>query len=114
MAEHLLTREIIDAYGDLTTDRNPLHVDDEFAAASQFGGIIAHGFLLLGGPLSELGDLEHPLSFECRFEAPGRPGDVLATETSDAEDGWQPFVVRTADKTLVSGRLRGGSSAGDS
>ena len=28
-------------------DRNPIHLDAEFAASTQFGGIIAHGMLTL-------------------------------------------------------------------
>ena len=38
----------IDQFGEATDDRNPLHVDPEWAAANgPFGGTIAHGFLTL-------------------------------------------------------------------
>ena len=37
----------IDAFADATEDRQFIHVDPEAAAASPFGGTIAHGFLTL-------------------------------------------------------------------
>jgi 3-hydroxybutyryl-CoA dehydratase len=40
---HLVGREMIDAYAGISGDYNPLHMDAEFAAASQFGTVIAHG-----------------------------------------------------------------------
>jgi 3-hydroxybutyryl-CoA dehydratase len=40
---HIVQRPEIDAYAELSGDYNPLHMDEEFAAASQFGGVIAHG-----------------------------------------------------------------------
>lgn len=38
---------MIDAFADLTDDHQYIHVDTERAAATEFGGTIAHGFLLL-------------------------------------------------------------------
>jgi acyl dehydratase len=40
-----VTTAEIAAFADLTRDRNPLHVDAEFAAAMPYGQIIAHGIL---------------------------------------------------------------------
>jgi acyl dehydratase len=37
----------IDAFAEVTQDRQFIHVDPEAAAATQFGGTIAHGFLTL-------------------------------------------------------------------
>ena len=37
----------IDAFADATEDRQFIHVDEELAARSPFGGTIAHGFLSL-------------------------------------------------------------------
>ena len=65
-------------------DFNPLHVDEEFARKSRFGGRILHGMLtsaLMGGPVgmhfhgTAMAYLEH----NARFLAPVRPGDTLAT-----------------------------------
>jgi acyl dehydratase len=66
-------------------DFNPLHVDEEFARKSMFGGRILHGpftSALVAAPVgmyfsgTALAYLEHA----CRFKAPVRPGDTLATE----------------------------------
>jgi 3-hydroxybutyryl-CoA dehydratase len=40
---HVVGREMIDAYAGISGDYNPLHMDPEFAAAGQFGTVIAHG-----------------------------------------------------------------------
>ena len=65
-------------------DFNPLHVDDEFARKSRFGGRILHGALtsaLISAPAgmyfhgTAIAYLEH----NCRFQAPVRPGDTLRT-----------------------------------
>ena len=42
-----ITREQLNRYARASGDANPLHLDAEFAAATQFGGIIAHGMLTL-------------------------------------------------------------------
>ena len=42
-----VTRERLKAYCNASGDHNPLHWDADFAAATQFGGIIAHGMLTL-------------------------------------------------------------------
>ncbi|MFZ5538519.1 MAG: MaoC family dehydratase [Pseudomonadota bacterium] len=66
----------------LIGDFNPLHVDEDFARRSTFGGRILHGVLtsaLMGAELgmvfagTALGYLEH----NARFLAPVRIGDVL-------------------------------------
>jgi 3-hydroxybutyryl-CoA dehydratase len=67
----------------LIGDFNPLHVDEDFARASRFGGRILHGVLtsaLMGAELgmvfagTALGYLQH----DARFLAPVRIGDRLA------------------------------------
>ena len=68
-------------------DFNPLHVDEEFARKSRFGGRILHGMLtsaMMGGPVgmhfhgTAIAYLEH----NARFVAPVRPGDTLTIEWS--------------------------------
>jgi acyl dehydratase len=43
----LVDQPLIDAFADTTRDWMFLHVDQEKAAQTEFGGTIAHGFLLL-------------------------------------------------------------------
>lgn len=42
-----VTAERVLAYAEASGDHNPIHVDPAFAAATSFGGPIAHGMLLL-------------------------------------------------------------------
>jgi 3-hydroxybutyryl-CoA dehydratase len=66
-------------------DFNPLHVDEEFAKKSRFGGRILHGpftSALVSAPVgmffsgTAIAYLEHA----CRFLAPVKPGDTVATQ----------------------------------
>ena len=65
-------------------DFNPLHVDEEFAKKSMFGSRILHGPFtgaLVSAPVgmyfagTAIAYIEHA----CRFKAPVKPGDTLAT-----------------------------------
>lgn len=42
-----VTQRLVDRYAEVSGDHNPLHVDPVFAAATAFGGPIAHGLLTL-------------------------------------------------------------------
>lgn len=42
-----ITQDDIDVFARVTGDDNPIHVDEEFAAASPYGTRIAHGLLTL-------------------------------------------------------------------
>jgi 3-hydroxybutyryl-CoA dehydratase len=79
-----VTREGIRVYAQASGDHNPLHLDDQFAATTQFKGIIAHGMLTLafvnemlvqafGKTWLQRGKLK------VRFKAAAHPGDVLTT-----------------------------------
>lgn len=68
----------------LIGDFNPLHVNEDFAGRSRHGGRILHGVItgaIIGAPVgmifagTAIGYLEH----NCRFLAPVRAGDTLAT-----------------------------------
>ena len=66
----------------VSTDVNAIHLDDEYARSTQFGGRIAHGMLsasllsaVLGNRLPGPGVIY--MSQSLRFRAPVRPGDTV-------------------------------------
>ena len=79
-----VTQEQINRYAEASGDFNPIHLDAQFAAASSFGRIVAHGMLVLaflsemmttafGSAWLESGQLK------VRFRAPAYPGDEVTT-----------------------------------
>jgi 3-hydroxybutyryl-CoA dehydratase len=86
-----LTKTITDAdiraFAELSGDRNPIHLDDEYAANTRFGRRIAHGMLaaslistVLGTELPGVGTLY--LSQNTRFVAPVYPGDTVTARVT--------------------------------
>ena len=80
----VVVQENINTYADASGDPNPLHLDQEFAANSHFGQIVAHGMLVLayvsemmtqafGRHWLEAGRLK------VRFRSPVYPGDRVTT-----------------------------------
>lgn len=43
-----ITQADVDAYADVSRDRNPIHIDADYAASTPFGTRIVHGLLTLG------------------------------------------------------------------
>ena len=82
----------IDTYAELSTDYNPLHVDPEAAAASEFGGIIAHGPIALHAffraATAWLGVDALPATSDVRvtYRAPTRPGDQITCELREVDE----------------------------
>ena len=81
-ARRAITRASIDAYRSASGDNNPLHYDDEFAATTQFGRVIAHGMLTLALVSEMMARAYGPdwLSsgeLRVRFRGAAYPGDVL-------------------------------------
>lgn len=78
-----VTKERILAYADLTGDHTPVHVDEEYAAASHFGGIVAHGLfgLAIADGLKTRSDYRFlpgmSLGWTWDFRLPVRVDDVL-------------------------------------
>ena len=77
----------IEAFADVATDRNPVHLDEEYARETIFGGRIAHGMLTAGLISAVIGE-QLPghgtvyLGQTLKFMAPVRPGDEVFTEVS--------------------------------
>ena len=77
-----VTDEDVRAFAEVTGDRNPVHLDEEYAATTRFGRPIAHGMLgasLISAVLAN--ELPGPgtvyLSQTLRFNAPVFPGDTV-------------------------------------
>lgn len=110
-----ITDADIEAFAELTGDRNPVHLDDEFAASTRFGRRIAHGMLgaslisaVLANKLPGQGTVY--LSQTLQFLAPVFPGDTVTARVRVAkvrED--KPIVtletvcVNQRDEQLIKG-----------
>jgi acyl dehydratase len=87
-------------FAGLTGDHYPLHVDEEFARATRFGGRIAHGPLTFSIAVGQMalagvyGDAIVALlgCDDLRAHAPVRPGDTIRVraEVVRTEDGENP------------------------
>jgi 3-hydroxybutyryl-CoA dehydratase len=77
-----ITDDTIRAFADVTTDTNPLHLDDEYAAGTRFGKRIAHGMISAGLISATIAnDLPGPgtvyLNQTLKFKLPVFPGDTV-------------------------------------
>lgn len=109
-----ITQRQLNDYAAVSGDDNPLHLDAEFAAGTQFGGIIAHGMLTLAF-VSEM--LAASLgeqwlaggSLRARFKGAAYPGDVVETWGRAAKsDGHSQsyaigLVSRNSGEDLITG-----------
>jgi 3-hydroxybutyryl-CoA dehydratase len=75
-----ITKEMIQAFAELTEDFNPIHLDETYAASTRFQKCISHGFLV-ASMFSPLFAKEIPgciyVSQVLRFLHPVYPGDTI-------------------------------------
>lgn len=91
-AEHEKTVSAADVeqFARITGDFNPVHVDDEAAAKSRFGGRIAHG-MLIAGLISATLAMKLPgvgciyMSQSLRFTKPVKIGDTVTARVEVIE-----------------------------
>jgi 3-hydroxybutyryl-CoA dehydratase len=109
-SEHV-TQETINRYADISGDYNPIHVDEEAAAASEFGGTIAHGPIALQTffrSLTEWLDSPAPPAgtvINITFRAPTRPGDTIHCELREQDgDEITAECVNQTDATVISAK----------
>ena len=105
-----ITEADIQGFADLTGDRNPLHLDAEFARRSRFGRPIAHGLLVAGIISAALGTRVPGagaiyVSQSLRFLKPVYPGDTV-TATVEVT-AWQE------DRGVVTLRATCANQSGD-
>ena len=79
--ERVVLAEDVRAYAEVSGDRNPLHLDEEFARGVGFPGIIAHGMFTMGHLASCLttwvGDADAITRMRVAFRSIVLMGDVL-------------------------------------
>ena len=81
----VITDEDIERFAEISTDHNPVHLDDEYARDTIFEGRIAHGMLTAGLISAVIGE-QLPghgtiyMSQNLKFLAPVRPGDLVHAE----------------------------------
>ena len=104
----------IRAFAEVSTDHNPVHVDEEFALASPFKGRIAHG-MLLGAYISATLASDLPgrgaiyVSQSLNFKRAVRPGDEVTVAVTisdiDLKSGHVTLstVVKVRNKTMLDG-----------
>lgn len=83
-----VTADAIDQYADLVGDHNPIHLNDEYASETMFGGRVAHGMFSAGVVSAALAALPGDIIYleqELSFTKPVRPGDSV-TATVDVID----------------------------
>ena len=109
MSRHLekeITDRDIENFADVSTDRNPVHLDDEYAKSTVFEGRIAHGILSAGLISAVIGE-QLPghgtiyLSQSLKFMAPVRPGDVVRAEVTVEDIVPEKRRVTLATRCLV-------------
>ena len=81
----VITDRDIKQFAEISTDHNPVHLDDEYARDTIFEGRIAHGMLTAGLVSAVIGE-QLPghgtiyMSQNLKFLAPVRPGDLVHAE----------------------------------
>jgi 3-hydroxybutyryl-CoA dehydratase len=80
-----VTDEDIQKFAEISTDHNPVHLDDDYAQDTIFEGRIAHGMLTAGLISAVIGE-QLPghgtiyMGQNLKFLAPVRPGDMVYAE----------------------------------
>ena len=112
MTRHLLkevTDQDIEMFASVSTDRNPVHLDDDYARDTIFAGRIAHGMLTAGLISAVIGE-QLPghgsvyLGQSLKFLAPVRPGDTVLAEVTVTDIEFGKRRVKLDCKCSVDGK----------
>ena len=105
----VVTDEDIEMFAQISTDRNPVHLDDAYARDTIFEGRIAHGMLTAGLISAVIGE-QLPghgtvyLGQSLRFLAPVRPGDMVLAEVEVTAIDYAKRKVTLDTRCLVDGK----------
>jgi 3-hydroxybutyryl-CoA dehydratase len=103
-----ITDSDIEQFAQISTDRNPVHLDEAYAQETIFGGRIAHGMLTAGLISAVVGE-QLPghgtiyLGQSLKFLAPVRPGDMVRAEVRVAEIDYGKRRVKLDCLCTISG-----------
>ncbi|MCD5398270.1 MAG: MaoC family dehydratase N-terminal domain-containing protein [Dehalococcoidia bacterium] len=118
--EKTFCQDDVNRYADAAGDHNPIHVDPNFAAGSQFGRRIAHG-MMIAASISEMmaqafgQDWHKSGRMKIRFRAPVFPGETVRAsgtvrsvrQIEDAtEVAVSVHVTKTNDEAAITGDAR--------
>ena len=109
-----LTKQVtdrdIELFAEVSTDRNPVHMDDDYARDTIFEGRIAHGMFsaalisaVIGEQLPGHGTVY--LGQSLKFIAPVRPGDVVTAEVTVMEIDFSKRRVQLKTECKVGHKL---------
>jgi 3-hydroxybutyryl-CoA dehydratase len=116
--ERTIDDPMIRGFAEVTGDRNPVHLDDDYAKTSFFEGRIAHG-MLVASLISEVLGTRLPgpgtiyLGQQLKFLAPARPGDTVTIRVEivafDKERGRMTMSTRVTNQrgeVLIDGEAK--------
>ncbi len=104
-----VTDRDIEMFAKVSTDRNPVHLDDDYAHDTIFGGRIAHGMLTAGLISAVIGE-QLPghgtvyLGQSLKFLAPVRPDDMVLAEVEVVEIDHSKRRVKMETRCIVNGK----------
>ena len=104
-----VTDRDIELFAEVSTARNPVHLDESYAQDTIFGGRIAHGMLTAGLISAVIGE-QLPghgtvyMGQSLKFLAPVRPGDVVLAEVEVIDIDYPKRRVRMETRCLVDGK----------
>ena len=105
-----VTDRDIELFSEISTDRNPVHLDDDYARDTIFEGRIAHGMLTAGLISAVIGE-QLPghgtvyLGQTLKFMAPVRPGDIVYAEVEVIEIDYSRRRVKMDCHCAVDGKV---------
>lgn len=108
-ASDVVTGVMIEQFAAVSGDNNPLHLDEDYAAGTQFKGRIAHGMLSASFISAVIGTgLPGPgavyMSQNLKFRAPVRIGDVVVTRAEISEVNIEKKRVTLRTSCTVNGK----------
>lgn len=104
-----VTDRDIEMFAEVSTDRNPVHLDEDYAQDTMFHGRIAHGMLTAGLISAVIGE-QLPghgtiyISQNLKFLAPVRPGDLVHAEVEVTDIQIDKRRVKLDCRCIVDGK----------